>query len=85
MLAILYRPLCVKEPVGLHKLSIRMVQYSLTEDGLILGLRPANERLCYFVTTSPIGWVQAQNQPWWHSNTELGRLVELGSLVTSHS
>ena len=27
--------------------------------GLILGLRPANERLCYFVTTSLIGWVQA--------------------------
>ena len=27
--------------------------------GLILGLRPANERRCYFVTTSLIGWVQA--------------------------
>ena len=28
--------------------------------GLILGLRPANERLCYFETTSPpIGWAQA--------------------------
>ena len=27
--------------------------------GLILCLRPAN----YFVTTSPIGWTQAQNQP----------------------
>ena len=31
--------------------------------GLILGLCPANERRCYFVTTSLIGWVQAQNQP----------------------
>ena len=31
---------------------------------LILGLRPANERRCYFVTTSLIGWVQAYNQPW---------------------
>ena len=27
--------------------------------GLIVGLRPANERLHYFVTTSLIGWVQA--------------------------
>ena len=27
--------------------------------GLILGLRPANERLCYFVTTFLIGWAQA--------------------------
>ena len=27
--------------------------------GLILGLHPANERWCYFVTTSLIGWVQA--------------------------
>ena len=27
--------------------------------GLIIGLRPANERWCYFVTTSLIGWAQA--------------------------
>ena len=27
--------------------------------GLILGLRPANKRRRYFVTTSLIGWVQA--------------------------
>ena len=27
--------------------------------GLILGLHPANERRCYFVTMSLIGWVQA--------------------------
>ena len=32
---------------------------------LILGLRPANERRRYFVTTSLIGWAQAKNQPWW--------------------
>ena len=30
---------------------------------LILGLRPANERQRYFVTTSLIGWPQAFNQP----------------------
>ena len=28
-----------------------------TYAGLILGLRPANERRCYFVTASLIGWV----------------------------
>ena len=33
------------------------VLYSLSE--LILGLRLANERRRYFVTTSLIGWVQA--------------------------
>ena len=27
--------------------------------GLILGLRPANERRRYFITTSLIGWAQA--------------------------
>ena len=29
----------------------------------ILGLRPANERRCYFVTTSLIGWSQTYNRP----------------------
>ena len=32
------------------------------KSGLILGLRPANERWRYFVTTYLIGWAQAQNQ-----------------------
>ena len=31
--------------------------------GLILGLLPANERRRYFITTSPIGFMQALNQP----------------------
>ena len=31
--------------------------------GLILGLRPVNERRRYFVTTSLIGWAHAWNQP----------------------
>ena len=30
----------------------------LEKSGLILGLRPANERCCYKVTPSLIGWVQ---------------------------
>ena len=36
----------------------------LMDSALILGLRPANERRCYFVMTSIIGWVQVYNQPW---------------------
>ena len=35
---------------------------SLYHAGLILGLRPANEKLRYIVTTSLIGWAQAWNQ-----------------------
>ena len=31
---------------------------TLTETGLILGLRQANERRRFFVTTSRIGWAQ---------------------------
>ena len=31
---------------------------SITDSGLIPGLRPANERRRYFVTTSLIGWAQ---------------------------
>ena len=31
--------------------------------GLILGLHPANERRCYKVMPSLIGWVQTWNQP----------------------
>ena len=31
---------------------------SLSLAGLILGLRPANERRCYKTTPSLIGWVQ---------------------------
>ena len=44
-----------------------MIRVNITivqDSGLILGLRPANERRRYFVTTSLIGWAQTQNQPW---------------------
>ena len=34
------------------------------EPGLMLGLRPANERRRYKVTPSLIGWAQTYNQPW---------------------
>ena len=35
------------------------------EAGLILGLRPTNERRRYKVTPSLIGWAQTYNQSWW--------------------
>ena len=37
---------------------IRLTTRYKTLQGLILGLRPANERRRYFVTTSLIGWAQ---------------------------
>ena len=43
--------------------------------GLILGLHPANERRCYIVTMSPIGWMHYAYFPalqlWWLNNTGL--------------
>ena len=38
-------------------LAVSEVSYSYT--GLILGLHTTNERWCYFVTTSLIGWAQS--------------------------
>ena len=35
-----------------------MWQWQVEYTGLILGLRPANERRCYKVTPSLIGWAQ---------------------------
>ena len=35
-----------------------LVEFVATTLGLILGLRPANDRRRYIVTTSRIGWVQ---------------------------
>ena len=34
-------------------------QFRVYDSGVILGLRPANDRRRYFVTTSRNGWVQA--------------------------
>ena len=44
--------------------------------GLILGLRPANERRRYFVPTSLIGWAQAWNQPWVYIRQHLYEAVK---------
>ena len=57
------------------KTSVRLVNRGSVSDrlryramlhiiGLILGLRPANERRRYFVMMSLIGWAQTWNQPW---------------------
>ena len=58
MAAILSRPQCVdKHPSANESNTVPISR-------LILGLRPANERQRYFVTTSLIGWVQTKNQSW---------------------
>ena len=47
----------------LASLGISIAYHESVQSGLSLGLRPANERRRYFVTTSLIGWTQANNQP----------------------
>ena len=49
-----WRPFCL----GLSVLNHMFTKWGLTLTGLILGLHPANERKCYIVTTSLIGWRQ---------------------------
>ena len=61
MLLFLLLHWAVGEKKSLHNFN-NSIQASNT--GLILGLRPANEKRCYFVTTALIGWGQAYNQPW---------------------
>ena len=45
---------CIRTPA-----SIVQLYYLFHNTGLILGLHSANERWCYFVTMSLIGWAQA--------------------------
>ena len=40
------------------------VLLSFGTTGIILCMRPANERRCYIVTSSLIGWAHTQNDPW---------------------
>ena len=47
------------------KIYVGFILFQIPDSGLILGLRPANERWCYFVTTSLIGWAQTLNQLWY--------------------
>ena len=48
---------------------MKLVQYNeysvSTEAGIILYMRPANERWRYTVTLSLIGWAHTQNDPCW--------------------
>ena len=39
-------------------------RYDLLPTGTILLICPANQRPCYFVTSSLIGWPHTQNDPW---------------------
>ena len=41
-------------------------QWSNQSPGIILYIRPANERRRYIVTPSPFGWAHTQNDPWEH-------------------
>ena len=41
-----------------------IMNHTIEFSGPILGLRPANERRRYKVTTSHVGWAQTYNQPW---------------------
>ena len=50
------------DPINLYAL-LRTIACAVINAGLILGLRPANERRRYFVTTSLINWAQAYNRP----------------------
>ena len=49
-----------KSNISSHKLNIWVCI-----SGIILCMHPANERWCYSVTPSLIGWAQTQNDPWY--------------------
>ena len=72
-----------------HLLNKEGYFFSLTPyaSGVIPGLRPANERRRYFVTTSLIGWTQTQNHPcaccalwlmWHYSHRRVNMMVSDG-------
>ena len=58
--------------------------YSITYSGLILGLRPANERCSYFVTTSLIGWAQTLNQPWYCDSSKYHQQTSVISRIINN-
>ena len=55
------------------------------ETGLILGLRPANERHRFKVTRSLIGWAQTENQPCEHWPPTQSPLHLSCCKITNHS
>ena len=50
----------------------------------ILWMRPANEKWCYIVTSSPIGWVYAQKDPCERVSQPTCQ-VETTDFVTNHA
>ena len=49
----------IAEPIGLPISFSTWAGQEVSHAMLILGLHPANENWCYFVTMSLIGWAQA--------------------------
>ena len=53
----------------ISEIRARLLRAEKTKNtGLILGLRPANAKRRYFVTTSLIGWMQSHNWPCKHGH-----------------
>ena len=63
--------------ISISHLSIMCLNnYSIHHLEVILRMRAANERQCYKVTSSLIGWAYTQNDSWW---------VVLSSIITNNS
>ena len=69
--------ICIEPEIGHHYISYadvlaldcarQLTNWPLRDlggSGIILCMRPANERRCCNVTSSLIGWVHIQNDPW---------------------
>ena len=51
--------------------------------GIILCMCPANERRCYIVTSSPVGWAHTQNDPWYDYTSAIeATLKDMGRQIT---
>ena len=61
--AVIWVPYHYFQPLQIDWQWLRQRTITWVYSGLILGLRPANERRRYKVTPSPIGWAQTLNQP----------------------
>ena len=57
--AAMYHDIAAMKLKGVPRSVDMLVLYVHIHTGMTLGLRPANERRRYFVTTSLIGWAQA--------------------------
>ena len=57
------------------------ILYNSYDAGLILGLRPANERRRYFVTTSLIGWAQTYVFEAYHPSHDHGNALATNDMA----